>query len=93
MTLKTASKINVMLAFVVWLIMLPFSICGKFIEYIIAKPLMWVIDTLDNIRWKMGHWLLVKSEEANNGTIKNESMLKSLTAYSMYKLLKSNDKL
>ena len=54
---------------------------------------MWVIDTLDNIRWKMGHWLLVKSEEANNGTIKNESMLKSLTAYSMYKLLKSNDKL
>ena len=87
MKLKTASRINVVLAFVIWLVMLPFGICGKVIEFVIVKPLMWVIDELDDIRWKIGHWLLTKSDEANDGTIRNKSLLKSGTAYSMYKLL------
>ena len=87
MKLKTLSKINCVTAFFVWIIMLPFGICGKIIEIVIAKPLMWVIDGLDHIRWKIGHWLLMKSDEANDGTIRNKSLLKSGTAYSMYKLL------
>lgn len=93
MKLKTATRIQNVAWLVIWLVMLPFGICGLVLTTL-AKPFEWVVDQLDGIRFRIGNRLLRMSEEANDGTIQNEYCLRNYTASLAYEQLKKekNDK-
>lgn len=67
--------------------MLPFSIVGIIIDSL-AKPFRWVLEELDYLRFRIGNKLLRMSDEVKDGTIKNEDLIRRITASEAYILLK-----
>ena len=88
MKLKTASKIQKALWLTIWLLMLPFSIVGIFIDSL-TKPFKWVVEELDFLRFRIGNKLLRISDEVKDGTIKNEHVIHNFTASEAYIRLKA----
>jgi hypothetical protein len=86
MTLKTATKIQKAADITLWVVMLPFGICGIAIEKL-TKPFEWVVGWFDNARFRIGNRLLNISDEAKDGTIKNDYCLRNFTALDAYKKL------
>ena len=88
MNLKTASKIQKALWLTIWLLMLPFSIVGVIIDSL-TKPFKWVVEELDSLRFRIGNKLLRMCDEVKDGTIKNEDLIRRITASEAYILLKT----
>lgn len=88
MNLKTASKIQKALWLTIWLLMLPFSIVGIIIDSL-TKPFKWVVEELDFLRFRIGNKLLRMTDEVKDGTIKNEDLIRRITASEAYILLKT----
>ena len=88
MNLKTASKIQKALWLTIWLPMLPFSIVGIIIDSL-TKPFKWVLEELDYSRFRIGNKLLRMCDEVKDGTIKNEDLIRRITASEAYILLKT----
>lgn len=87
MKLKTASKIQKALWLTIWFLMLPFSIVGILIDSL-TKPFKWVLEELDFLRSCIGNKLLRMSDEVKDGTIKNEHLIRNITASEAYTRLK-----
>jgi hypothetical protein len=87
MKLKTASKIQKALWLTIWLLMLPFSIVGIFIDSLV-KPFRWVLEELDFLRFRIGNKLLRMSDEVKGGTIQNKYVIRNFTATEAYLRLK-----
>lgn len=87
MRLNTANKIQKVLWLTIWFLMLPFSIVGILIDSL-TKPFKWVVEELDFLRFRIGNKLLRMSDEVKNGTIKNEDLIRRITASEAYILLK-----
>lgn len=88
MNLKTANKIQKALWLTIWLLMLPFSIVGIIIDSL-TKPFKWVLEELDYLRFRIGNKLLRMTDEVKDGTIKNEDLIRRITASEAYILLKT----
>ena len=88
MNLKTASKIQKALWLTIRLLMLPFSIVGIIIDSL-TKPFEWVVEELDFLRFPIGNKLLRMTDEVKDGTIKNEDLIRRITASEAYILLKT----
>lgn len=92
MKLKALSKIEKAVNIIIVILILPFCICGAIIDMLL-KLFKWVIDELSYLRFKIGNKLLCISDEANDGTIQNQSAFRCYTAFQAYKILKREKKM
>ena len=83
MRLKKLAIFNKYINILFWLLMLPFATLGLLTDWVVVKPLRWILDELDWLRWMIGNRLLKMSDEVQTGFIKNQSMIKQYTAYAM----------
>ena len=86
MKLKTATKIQKAADITLWVAMLPFGICSIAIA-ILTIPFEWVVGWFHDVRFRIGNRLLKISDEAKDGTIKNDYCLRNFTAKDAYKKL------
>lgn len=87
MKLKSLSKIEFGCNIIFAVILLPF-VMVEIICYYVSLPFKWVKDELVVFRFKIGNYLLKKSDEVRNGTIKNSMCLRKYTASFALKALK-----
>lgn len=86
MTLNTATKLQKVADLTLWVVMLPFGICGIVIEKL-TIPFEWIVSGIDTLRFRIGNRLLRMSREATDGTIKNDYCLRNFTAMDAKKKL------
>ena len=79
MELKTAQKINVICDWLTIAVIFPFGLLRRICE-LLMKFFDFFIDNIFRLSFKVGNKLLRMSDEAKNGTIKNQECLKHLTA-------------
>lgn len=91
MTLNTATKLQKAADLTLWMVMLPFGICGMSVEKL-AKPFEWVVGGIDTLRFRIGNRLLRMSREAADGTIQNDYFLQNFTALDAKKKLEEERK-
>lgn len=87
MKLKTLSRINTAVVFMIGIVMLPFAIVHTVLHYI-GKPFEYIYsDVLVAFRQRIGNKLLKFSDEVKNGDISNSYYLKYGTARYCYKVM------
>ena len=87
MKLKSLSKIEFGCNIIIAVILLPFVLV-EIICDCVSFPFKWVKNKLVMFRFKIGNYLLKKSDEVRNGTIKNSMCLRTYTASFALKELK-----
>ena len=89
MKLKNSFKIQKLFCIITWLLLIcPLWIITTILS-IIPTCLLWVLNSIENFRWKVGNKLLRISDEANDGTIQNKDVIRTWTASSLYKEMKN----
>ena len=91
MKLKTASKIQLWVNIILFVITLPISAI-LLVLMILEKPFDWLIDQKTNALFWIGNKLMLLSDEAKNGEIKNDYCLRNYTARLAYYLLEEEKK-
>ena len=86
MTLKSAAQWECTAEILLSLLSFPFLIFG-FVFRLCQKPFDWLTDCIERLKAIIGHKLMLLSDEAKNGTIKNPDFLKSGTATVAYEKL------
>lgn len=83
MKLKTASKIEICIRAVIFILLIPFEAVKQIVKYT-STALIWPIDKLldwlVHICWKIGNKLLRNSEEVKSGQICNDAWIRTETA-------------
>ena len=91
MKLKTASKIQLWVNIILFVITLPISTILLVLR-ILEKPFDWLIGQITNALFWIGNKLMLLSDEAKNGEIKNDYCLRNYTARLAYKVLEEEKK-
>lgn len=87
MKLKTLSRINTAVVFMIGIVMLPFAIVHTILHYI-GKPFEYIYsDFLVHFRQRIGNKLLKMSDEVKTGEIHEHYYLKYGTARYCYKVM------
>lgn len=79
MKLKSLSKIEFCCDIIIAVILLPLVLV-EIICDCVSLPFKWAKNKLVMFRLKIGNYLLKKSDEVRNGTIKNSMCLRTYTA-------------
>ena len=87
MTLKSAAQWECIAEILLSLLAFPFLIVG-FVFRLCHKPFDWLTDGIERLKFLIGHKLMLLSDEARNGAIKNPDFLKNGTAIVGYEKLK-----
>jgi hypothetical protein len=87
MTLNTARKIEAIMVWVGYIILMPFVI-ASIILIIIKKPFDWIIEWRSWVAVKIGNKLMHMSDAVKDGTIKNPYCLRNYTARMAWQHLK-----
>ena len=86
MTLRTARNIQYALAVVILLVFLPFAIC-YLVFGILYYCCEWMMRVAQRVNYFFGRYLLLHSDEVQDGTIQNQDVLKYDTASIAYRRL------
>lgn len=86
MTLRTAKNLQYALAVIILLVFLPFAVCYLAFGLLYHYSEKVMIFGL-RVNFYVGHSLLLRSDEAKNGTIKNTAVPKCDTASMAYRRL------
>lgn len=87
MTLNTARKIEAIMVWIWYIILMPFVI-AFIILIIIKKPFDWIIEWRGWVAIKIGNKLMHMSDAVKDGTIKNPYCLRNYTARMAWQHLK-----
>ncbi len=87
MTLRNARNMQYTLAVVILLVFLPFAVC-YLVFGILYYCCDWMMGASQRVNFFFGRYLLLHSDEVQNGTIQNQDVLKYDTASRAYKRLK-----
>lgn len=91
MKLNTAAKIQKAATALLLLAILPFAIVGKLIT-ICHMPFEWLFGAFMKALFRIGHGLMLHSEEVKNGLIRNETCLRNWTAKQAFDYLQKTSR-
>ena len=86
MTLRNARNMQYTLAVVILLVFLPFAVC-YLVFGILYYCCDWMMGVAQRVNFFFGRYLLLHSDEVQNGTIQNQDVLKYDTASIAYRRL------
>lgn len=84
MTLRNARNMQYTLAVVILLVFLPFAVC-YLVFGILYYCCDWMMGVDQRVNFFFGRYLLLHSDEVQNGTIQNQDVLKYDTASMAYR--------